>query len=584
MPLKPIGIQKRTATAVLGTALLALVVFGFSLAVYRETLVKSRVESYLAPYAEMISVGTSVAVDLEDASRAQAILNSLKLNPQILRADIILPDGRPLATYPAGSPLLAASERNRPDGTYFADGHVDRLQSFSAGDAKPARLLLRMSLAVMQQRERQLLEELSAGVGLILLVIGLLQFVLLRRWVLSPLAQLAAIAENASQQGDYSSRMPAHRHDELGQLGQSFNALLAAVEQRKTALRRLTNFQNAILADAAYAIISTDTTGRITSINPAGEKLVGRRAEELVGQATPEAFHLPAEIAARAQLLSARLGEPVPAGFETFVAEARRGRHSEAEWTYVRPDGSQVSALLSVTALRDDQGGIFGFLGMAVDITARLQAEAHLREALEFNQRMLSASQAGINAFTADGACVLTNAAAARIIGTTAEHLATMNFRQIASWQNSGLLAAAEAVLATGESRQLEAHLVTTFGREVWLDCTFSRFYSGGKPHLLHILSDITDRKTAEMEARQKNSLLEGTLQATADGILAVSAEDRITSYNRQFVELWRVPEKILAAHDTVALGELHPATVAPSGGDADARPLFQRHVQGGDF
>ena len=39
----------------------------------------------------------------------------------------------------------------------------------------------------------------------------------------------------------------------------------------------------------------------------------------------------------------------------------------------------------------------------------------------------------------------------------------------------------------------------------------------------------------------QQHSLLEGALQATADGILAVSSEGRITSYNRQILELWRV-------------------------------------------
>ena len=67
---------------------------------------KARVELFLAPYAEMITVGTAAAVDFEDAPRAQEILNSLKSNPQILRADIILPDGRPLATYPPAGPPL----------------------------------------------------------------------------------------------------------------------------------------------------------------------------------------------------------------------------------------------------------------------------------------------------------------------------------------------------------------------------------------------------------------------------------------------------------------------------------------------
>ncbi len=48
----------------------------------------------------------------------------------------------------------------------------------------------------------------------------------------------------------------------------------------------------------------------------------------------------------------------------------------------------------------------------------------------------------------------------------------------------------------------------------------------------------------------------EGALQATADGILAVSSEGRITSYNRQFLELWRVSKEMLDANDTAALAE----------------------------
>ena len=54
-----------------------------------------------------------------------------------------------------------------------------------------------------------------------------------------------------------------------------------------------------------------------------------------------------------------------------------------------------------------------------------------------------------------------------------------------------------------------------------------------------------------EEALHQQHSLLEGTLQATADGILAVSSEGRVTSYNRQFLELWRVPREILEASDT---------------------------------
>jgi PAS domain S-box-containing protein len=67
---------------------------------------------------------------------------------------------------------------------------------------------------------------------------------------------------------------------------------------------------------------------------------------------------------------------------------------------------------------------------------------------------------------------------------------------------------------------------------------------------------DVTDRRDVEEAFHQQHSLLEGALQSTADGILAVSSDGRITSYNRQFVELWRVPREILDMNDTDGLAE----------------------------
>jgi len=75
-------------------------------------------------------------------------------------------------------------------------------------------------------------------------------------------------------------------------------------------------------------------------------------------------------------------------------------------------------------------------------------------------------------------------------------------------------------------------------------------------PFWTGVVFDLTDRRDMEETLRQKHSLLEGTLQATADGILVVSAEGKIASYNRQFVELWRVPGEILDTHDMAALSE----------------------------
>jgi diguanylate cyclase (GGDEF)-like protein/PAS domain S-box-containing protein len=61
---------------------------------------------------------------------------------------------------------------------------------------------------------------------------------------------------------------------------------------------------------------------------------------------------------------------------------------------------------------------------------------------------------------------------------------------------------------------------------------------------------DATEQLTTERELRTALSLLEATLESTADGILVIASDGRITSYNHRFVELWRFPESLLRQTD----------------------------------
>jgi diguanylate cyclase (GGDEF)-like protein/PAS domain S-box-containing protein len=64
------------------------------------------------------------------------------------------------------------------------------------------------------------------------------------------------------------------------------------------------------------------------------------------------------------------------------------------------------------------------------------------------------------------------------------------------------------------------------------------------------IFEDITVRRLTEEELNKSLSLLHATLEATADGVLVVNRENRIVSFNRKFLELWRIPEPMLASGD----------------------------------
>ncbi|MDO9118608.1 MAG: PAS domain S-box protein [Nitrospira sp.] len=168
--------------------------------------------------------------------------------------------------------------------------------------------------------------------------------------------------------------------------GFTFTAFIADISERKraeAALQELSTFQKAMLDNAGHAIISTAPDGIIRLFNPAAESLLGYRADELIGKQTPAVFHDPEEVSARARLFSAELGVPIEPGFDVFVEKSRRGLPNEHEWTYIRKDGTRLTVLLNVTALRDTEGHITSFLGIASDITSLKIVERELITAKE---------------------------------------------------------------------------------------------------------------------------------------------------------------------------------------------------------
>jgi diguanylate cyclase (GGDEF)-like protein/PAS domain S-box-containing protein len=59
---------------------------------------------------------------------------------------------------------------------------------------------------------------------------------------------------------------------------------------------------------------------------------------------------------------------------------------------------------------------------------------------------------------------------------------------------------------------------------------------------------DITVQQLADLRLRKALALLQATLDATAEGIMVVDNDDQIVSFNQRLIEMWRVPESILAA------------------------------------
>src|SRR4029079_11175428 len=151
---------------------------------------------------------------------------------------------------------------------------------------------------------------------------------------------------------------------------------VTARKRAEEALLEAGALQSAIFNSANFSSIATDEKGVIQIFNVGAERMLGYAAAEVVNKNTPADISDPQEVIARAKALSAELATTITPGFEALVFKAYRGIEDIYELTYIRKDGSRFPAIVSVTALRDAQGGIIGYLLIGTDNTARKQVEA----------------------------------------------------------------------------------------------------------------------------------------------------------------------------------------------------------------
>ena len=149
----------------------------------------------------------------------------------------------------------------------------------------------------------------------------------------------------------------------------------ARSDARAAALLDSTALQNAIFNSANFSCIATDAKGVIQIFNVGAERMLGYTAADVINKVTPASISDPGEIIARAEALSAELQTKITPGFDALVFKASRGIEDIYQLTYIRKDHSRFPALVSVTALRDAEDAIIGYLLIGTDNTARMLVE-----------------------------------------------------------------------------------------------------------------------------------------------------------------------------------------------------------------
>lgn len=140
-------------------------------------------------------------------------------------------------------------------------------------------------------------------------------------------------------------------------------------------LQGVKTFQRQVLDSTNYAIIAFDLDGTITEFNKGAELMLGYTAEEVLQQKTPLLFHIPAEIKKRTEEINNKYHASISTGINTLVYPNKIGLPNTGEWTYKTKQNQLKKVLITFNNLKENNGRINGFIGIANDITQRKIAE-----------------------------------------------------------------------------------------------------------------------------------------------------------------------------------------------------------------
>ena len=287
--------------------------------------------------------------------------------------------------------------------------------------------------------------------------------------------------------------------------------------RRKETLLKTGALQQAILNSANFSSIATDEKGVIQIFNVGAERMLGYAAADVLNKITPADISDPQEVVARARALSDELGTRIAPGFEALVFKASRGIEDIYELTYIRKDGSRFPAIVSVTALRDAENAIIGYLLIGTDNTARKQVEAEQRK---LDQRLRdqqfytrSLIESNIDALiTTDPSGIITdvNKQMEALTGCTRDELIGAPFKNYftdPAHAEEGI----NLVLREKKFTNYELTARATDGKETVVSYNATTFYDRERnlQGVFAAARDVTERKRLDQVLQEKNLALE---------------------------------------------------------------------------
>ncbi|MGA9091127.1 MAG: PAS domain S-box protein, partial [Bradyrhizobium sp.] len=293
--------------------------------------------------------------------------------------------------------------------------------------------------------------------------------------------------------------------------------------------------QSAIFNSANFSSIATDAKGVIQIFNVGAERMLGYAAADVMNRITPADISDPQELIARAKALSVELATPITPGFEALVFKASRGIEDIYELTYIRKDGSRFPAVVSVTALRDAQDVIIGYLLIGTDNTARKlveeeqkKSDQRLRDQQFYTRSLIESNIDAIMTTDPSGIITDVNKQMEALTGCTRDELIGAPFKGYFT-DPERAEAAIKRVLSEKSVTDYELTARARDGKQTVVSYNATTFYDRNRTlqGVFAAARDVTERKRVEAELQQAKAAAESASRTKSDFLASMSHEIR---------------------------------------------------------